>query len=261
MRRIAPAGLAILLGLAGCRTALGPVRPLPADDLRPAALVAALARDADARHALRAVAQLALDGPAGSGRAKHVLVAEQPARLRVETLGFLNQTLALLVTDAGRFRLFDVRERRLHEGEVYPGLLGEVAGVALTPEDAVDVLLGAPAPPEPLRAANALLLPDGGLRADLLGEGGDLRRRVEFDPEGRLRRMEAHDEAGARWAASFDDYRALGSTSFAHEIELVFPPTATRARVSFRRVELNPELPPDVFRLRLPPEAAAGRPG
>lgn len=261
MRRLASA-LVVLVGLAaGCRTPLGPVQPLPPGDARPSALVADLARQARTRHSLRALAHLSLDGPAGSGRAKQVLVLERPARLRVETLGFLDQTVAVLVTDGERYRLFRTQERTLEEGRVHPALLYEVAGVALTAAEAVEVLLGVPAPPLDLLPAGGALLPDGGLRIDLAGARGALQRRLEFDDQQRLRRVEVRDAGRVLWEARFDEYRPVGAASFAHRVELRFPPTDTRARVSFRHVELNPELPPEVFVLRLPADVARGGPG
>ena len=43
-----------------------------------------------------------------------------------------------------------------------------------------------------------------------------------------------------------------------HDVALDFPLAEARAEVSFQQVELNPQLPPDVFGLR---PVAAGDPG
>ena len=45
----------------------------------------------------------------------------------------------------------------------------------------------------------------------------------------------------------------MGDTLFAHAISLDVAAGRTHAEISLRDVELNPELSPDIFRLRLPP--------
>jgi len=92
---------AALLAATACRTPAPIAVPLPPDDPRPAALLDAWARAAGERHGLRARARLAVDGADGALhlRGKQILVLERPAYLRVEILGLLNQTVAVLVTD------------------------------------------------------------------------------------------------------------------------------------------------------------------
>ena len=90
------------------------------------------------RHALRGRARLAVDGGDGAVRlrGKQIVVLERPARLRVEVLGFLNQTVAVLTTDGERFELFRSGDRSYETGAVHPDLLWQEAHLALTPEEA-----------------------------------------------------------------------------------------------------------------------------
>ena len=74
-------------------------------------------------------------------RGRQVLVAERPASLRVEIQGLLNQTVAVLVTDGERFELFRADDRSYRSGPVEPDLLWRHAWLALTPQQAIDVLL------------------------------------------------------------------------------------------------------------------------
>lgn len=253
MIRGAPAlaGLLALLA-AGCRTP-APALPLDPGDARPGNLLRSWTERVESRRALRGVVKLALDGPAGSGRAKQLLVLERPARLRVEVLGFLNQTVAVLVTDGRRFQLFRSEDRALEQGDVHPGLLDRISGVRLTPAEAVEVLLGVPPAGGDDGVVGAAQLPDGTIRIDLSRTEARARRRLEFDTAGRLSRIEVQDPQGqALWEARFDDYRPADPAAFAHSVELRFPTTGARAHLSFRDVELNPELPPDIFVLTLP---------
>lgn len=244
-RSIAALGLALALA---CATARAPApTPLPESDPRPAALLASVTRDAAARRSLRGVARLAVDGPAGAGRAKQILVLERPARLRVEVLGLLDQTLAVLVTDGARYRLVRSQDRSVDEGPVYDALLGDVAGLALTPEQAVGVLLGAPISAG-ARVERAALLPGAGVRLELRRDGAPLREELDCDAAGNVQRWALLGAGGdLLLEARYGDRRPLGGVAFAHEVELRDLRTDASVRVVWSRVELDPVLPPELF--------------
>jgi hypothetical protein len=250
-RRISalPIGLALALALAaGCAAPRPPVaRPFPDGDPRPRSMLAAIEADAAARRALRGVARLAIDGPAGSGRAKEIFACERPARLRVETLGLLDQTLALLVTDGARYRLVRAADRSVEEGAVHDALLLEMAGVAVTPEEVIAILLGAPGS-SGARLVGMAELSDGGLRVERERLPSLVRETADYDASLRLRSWTLGDADGvALLRARFDDYRPLGATAFAHEIALRDFQSDSEARVSFASAELNPALPAGLF--------------
>lgn len=261
MKRAAIGVAVVALLLSACRTAAPPPAiPVSPEEAGAAALLEALAAQARERHALRGVARLALEGPGGSGRSRQVLVLERPSRLRVEILGFLSQTLAVLVTDGERFEFVNAQDRRRETGRVYPTLLWELTGLPLLPEEAVDLMLGAPMPPPGARVVGAARLAGGGVRIDLGPRPGELRQRLEFDADAHLRRMERHWPEGARsWEATFDDYRPVGGTAFAHVVAIHFSAEETRAELRFGEVELNPVLPERIFALEPPTAAAPGR--
>jgi hypothetical protein len=253
---VAVAGL-----LAACRTLEPPAVPLPLDDPRPGVLLSALDERAASVAALRGLARLAVDGPGGSLRSRQVVVAARPASLRVEVLGFLSQTQVLLVTDGETYELFDARARRFESEPVRPGLLWEVAGVDLEPEEAVRVLLGAPAL-DGLRLATAASVADARVRLLMADPEGRPRHALEFDPEGELRRLAAFGAEGeVLWDARYDDVRGVGASRLAHAIELTFPRTRVEARIELSQVELNPPLAPAVFRLDRPPGGAGPETG
>lgn len=252
-------GLALaLLVLAGCRAVLPPVPvgPLDPADARAEALLRGLRTIADERRALRGTLRLALDGPDGSLRSTQAFVAEPPARLRVEVQGFLAQTVAVLVTDGDRFDLLRTAERVLQHGRVYPGLLYDVARIDLAPDEAVEVLLGAPRTPEGAAPAAGRNLADGGAQLDLADPTGAVVRRFEWSADANLRRVEARSAGGVvLWQAAFADFRPVhGSAAapFAHKVALRFPATQTEVRLDFDALELNPTLPEGIFVLSVP---------
>ena len=258
MRRLALAAL-LLVATAACR-APGGFSRLPAEDPRPARLLAAFEADAAARHALRGRARIDVEGASGlrlSGR--QVVVAERPTRLRVEVLGLFGQAVAVLATDGARFELFRSETLSLEEGEMRPEILWEEARIALRPEEAIAVLLGAPEPEAGLVPLRAGAASDGSVEVSLGAPGGGVRRRLAFDAQGRLASAEVYDERGElRWRARWSGYEPVGGVPFAHAISLVVAEGDTRAAITLRDVELNPELPPGIFSVRPAQMARAG---
>ena len=58
----------------------------------------------------------------------------------------------------------------------------------------------------------------------------------------------------------FDDYRELDGESFAFHVALSFPRVDAVAEIEFKKVELNPDLPTDVFVLSVGEGDEVGRP-
>lgn len=254
--RIAAAAAASALLLA-CRTALPPAVPLALDDPRPVAGLEALAARSAALEGVRGLARLSVDGPGGSIRSRQVLLAVRPASLRVEILGFLSQTQAVLVTDGESYSFFDVRDRSFERAALHPGLLARIAGLDLEPEEVVRVLLGAP-DLAGLHPVGASLLPGGGVRIVLADDLGGARRAVETDADGELQRFVAWGPKGG-FDARYGDRQAVGEMPFAHRIEIEFPETEVRARIELSRVDLNPVLAANAFELDTPGAAGGGR--
>jgi hypothetical protein len=247
--------LAALMLLAACQTT-GPVeRALSPTDPRIGAGLEQLAASAASRHAMRGMARLSLDAPDLRFRRPQRLVVERPTRLRVEVLGLFGQVAAILATEDGRYQFFDPSHGSLEEGEVSAELLWQFARVDLTPEEAAGVLLGAPQPSDGLLPVGAFELAAGGV-AVLLGSDthGSPRERFEFDGLGRLQAAKRFDDHGSTiWSARFDDYRELGDQAFAFQVALSFPRVGAEAEIQFKQVELNPDLPADVFVLSVRP--------
>jgi hypothetical protein len=229
-----------------------PERVLGPNDPSALAVLGQWVESAETRTGLRGRARLAVDSADGSiaARGKHVLVVQTPSRLRVEVLGFLNQTLAVVVTDGDRFEVLRTQDR-LHEvGELGPTLLWDEARIALTAEEAISVLLGIPVPDPQWVPSPVAMDPRGLTSIDLADTNGVRRQRLSFGPHGHLTESQLFDDAGRLiWRAHFDDYREIDGAWLAHEIELDVTTGATHAEISLFDVELNPVLSEDIFRL------------
>jgi hypothetical protein len=239
----APA-LLVVLALAGCRTLPAEQRPLATDDPRPALRVAALRALGEQRHALRATARSRSEGPGGGGFSNQLLLVQRPASLRVEVIGLLQQRILVLATDGVRYELWRAEGGLREEGPVHPGVLDEVAGLPVTPEAAVGLLLAAPELPEgPATSADESA--DGRLALHWP------EQTLEFDPEGRLAalrfRPDGRDILYARW----DDWRETPGGAFPHRLEIELAEAEARLVLEYRQVELEPEIDPALFRLGL----------
>jgi hypothetical protein len=241
----APAlALLVLLALSGCRTLPASEHELPADDPRPALRVAALRELAAERSGLRANARSRSDGPDGGGFSSQLLLAQRPASLRVEVIGLLQQRILVLATDGERYELYRADGGLREAGAVHPGVLDEAAGLPMTPEAAVGLLLAAPRAPDvpPLRATE--------------NGAGELalhwaEETLAFDAQGRLAALHfrpgGRDVLRARWS----DWRDTSAGAFPHRLEVELPEAEARLALEFRQVELDPTLAPELFRLGL----------
>lgn len=264
--RAAFAALAVLVLLlaSGCRTA-PPPRLLPGDDPRPRAWLDAWREHVGDRHALSALARFSVDAPgAGEGggdlslRSKQRLWLARPARLRVEVLGFLDTTVAVLTTDDSEYALFQTDDRTFDTGPVYAGLLWDAARLDLSPREAVEVILGAPRPDAGLETGAAWQVGER-VRVELVDAAGVARRVVEFGAAGWIRRLEQRGSRGEPlWDARWDDYVEIDGSPFAREVALHSAVSDSDALLRLRRVELDPTLSSDLFRLVAPGAGAAG---
>jgi hypothetical protein len=201
-----------------------------------------------------------MEGQRGASFARQLVLLERPARMRLEVLGVLGQRIAVLATDGARYDLYRAERPGLESGDVHPGILYEMAGLPLTPEEAVRLALGAPLEPAQAgaRAEGTAVLPDGAVRVGLHA-ADDVRRTLEFAPTGELRRFYVHDPDGQRVLdVRYRDFRDVGGNPFAHQIDVELPASHSRAAIQLQNVELNPALPEQLFRLELVRQSSAG---
>jgi outer membrane biogenesis lipoprotein LolB len=231
------------LSLAACAS-LGRApafEPIAGEEEAMRARVERVVEAAHARRSLRAVGKLRIEGPRGSGSVKQVVLAERPARLRLESLNPLGQAATLLVTDGSRYAFFD--GKALEDGDVSADVLRERLGLALSPDDAVLALLVAPR--EPLAWPPTAVRARGAEREVVLGS-----QSLRFAASGDLAAIDSLDASGAvEWSAEYEDWRDGPGGRYPAFLALSFPETQLRAELELSSVELNPALDAALFRV------------
>lgn len=240
MTRTAVLAALALLAL-GCRTSVGPpLRPVLGEEERIEAWLVRASGAAALRTGVRAVGHLRLSGPRGSGRVKQVIIAERPARLRLESLNFLGQTASVLVSDGRDYVIYDGDE--FERGAVSEDLLIRYLGLDVAPEEAVALLVAAPE------------LPQGPPDA-VLGRGNErvalyATRRVHFAETGELIGVEALEPGGeVRWHATYGRWRDVPGGRYPYAMSFHFPRRQLVAELELDSVELNPQLDDALFSL------------
>jgi hypothetical protein len=235
------AGALACLWLAACVTAgPPPFRAVTGEDESLRVRVESANAQAESRQRLRAVGKLHVKSPDGSVSVQEVVLAERPARLRLESLNMLGQAQTLLVTDGERFSFFD--GKKLEDGAAEPTILRERLGLAFAPDEAVRALLAAPLQYE-------------WRPREILGRGEEREVRLpaqslRFDPGGELSAIAALDEQGqVRWRAEYAEWREVPGGRYPFSLVLSFPETQLRAELELSEVELNPALDPTLFRV------------
>lgn len=199
------------------------------------------------RTSLQADVKLAVDGPETNLRSNFILGTQQPSQLYIEIIGFMQQTLAILITDGHRYEFIRANGKSLKHGRVRSNLLWKAAAIPLPLEDTVGVVLGLPEwdseesvlmTSESESGELTLLVsePEGGYSQFTFDEMEHLVKVIQLD-----------DERKVRWVVYYSNWKSLDGGDFPHEQAMDFPSARTQVRMSYRDVVLNPSFPDGFF--------------
>jgi outer membrane lipoprotein-sorting protein len=253
MRR-AIAVLATALALAGCTTRPTP-RPPPPGGVRAdaAAIVVADSARRSALRGLRAWARLSYESPEESRRAKQLLVAERPDRLRLEIFSPFGAVFVLAAAD-GALAAYDRGAATVYRGAASADNLRRYTQMDLPVAGAVDLLLGTP----PIDAAAPGVATADGETIELwrgTADGG--ARVVWYSAALAPLRYEERDRDGVvRLRAAYDGYTAVDGVAVATQLDIELPPSQQRIAITLSDVEVNPTLGDAVFAFQTPAGSA-----
>lgn len=250
MRRPGIAVLATAVVLAGCapRSVSRPT-PAPAGTLPAAeAIFAALAQRRQALRAVRAIARLSYSAPDESHKAKQLLVAERPDRLRFEILSPFG-TVFVLTTADGTLAAWAREDATVYRGVASRQNLERYANVDLPVGTAVDLLLGTP--PLHEKADTVISSDDGAI--ELWQDLGDTVQVGWFNERLEPLRYEQREPNGTvRLRVGFGGYATIGGVAIPTQITIELPVEQRRLDLVLSEPEVNPALPNSVFALETP---------
>ena len=254
MRRAAIAVLATAVALAGCSLRPAPGPPAPAGALVDApAIVAADAARRAALRSLRAWARLAYESPDESHKAKQLLVAERPDRLRLEIFSPFGAVFVLAAAD-GALAAYDRGAATVYRGAANADNLRRYTQMDLPVAGAVDLLLGTPPIDD---AAPGVVSLDGGAVELWRGTADGGARVVWYSPALLPLRYEEQDRDGrVRLRAAYDGYTTVDGVPVATQLQIELPPSQQRIGVTLSDIEVNPALDDAVFALQTPAGSA-----
>jgi hypothetical protein len=277
VRRLA-AGTLLVVVLSGC-AARQVVVPAPATDASlPAAerLLRHVSARRDAIHSLRTIARLAYTSPTEKRRAKQVILAARPDRLRFEVLSPFGPVFVLAASN-GRLAAYARDEATVYRGAASPANLERYTSVELPITAAVDLLLGTPPiddynEPRHQRgggkvglgnfqnvqgihevSCQPLVSRDAGQVRLLCARGDGGARVVWFTPQldpDRFEQWTANGDVVLR--ATFGQYADIAGVRLPLQLSLETPATQRRVDIELREPEVNPVLDEPLFALDTP---------
>ena len=186
-----------------------------------------------------------------------VVVIRQAEALRLEGIGPFGQPLFLFVTDGEWLALHRIRDNRLIVGTASTRNLERLFGLAVAPQSLLRTLLGdIPLSPLPTGGDLAYREDERLYLWESTQPGADANYRVWFDPHGlQLVRFEMEDTAGSVvMRVNYGDFQQYGEVLLPTRIDVVEPATQRQAIWQYKDVQLNTDVPADLFRVEPPPQ-------
>lgn len=184
-----------------------------------------------------------------------VVVVRNDEALRLEGIGPFGQPLFLFVTDGEWLALHLIRDNRLIVGPASARNLERLFGIAVAPQSLLRLLLG-DVPLNPLPTNGDLAYREDERLYVWESTQPGPGYRVWFDPQGSQPvRFEMQDAAGSVVIrVAYGDFKRYEDVLLPARIEVIEPATQRQAIWRYTDVQLNTEVPADLFRVQPPPQ-------
>jgi hypothetical protein len=195
-------------------------------------------------------AELAISGRAGSEKLRGRVLAgiATPGRLRLEAVAPFGPPVFILAASGTSATLLLPRDNRVLTGEPASAVLGALVGLELGPDDLLAILTGCVVvSPEPSAGRR---YPGGWARVDLAG--GAVAYLAQ---EGERWRIRAGVRTGL--AIEYEPAAAGGPSRVRLQVSASDATPASDVRLSLSQVDVNPQLGPEVFTVKVPRDATS----
>jgi hypothetical protein len=193
-------------------------------------------------------AELAISGRAGGQKLRGRVLAgiAAPGRLRLEAVAPFGPPVFILAASGTSATLLLPRDNRVLTGEPASAILGALVGLELGPDDLLAILSGCIADsPEP---SSGRRYPGGWARVDLAG--GSV---AYLDQKGEGWRIRAGVRPGL--AIEYEPPAGGGLSRVRLQVPAGSGTPASDVRLGLSQVEINPQLGPEVFAVKVPRDA------
>jgi outer membrane lipoprotein-sorting protein len=185
---------------------------------------------------------------------KELISAQSPTSLRLETLNPLGHPVFYAVTDGEEVFIFAPSEKKFYSGSASPQALLSFIPLNLGMEELVPIVLGR----MPL-----IDYDEGQVRCDVVDElyslqlsakDGSVLQRLKISADNFTVVESGTYEAGGGLLISvqFSGYEMIGDVLFPKRISIFMPRDETRVVISYKQLEILPEISADEFRLTAP---------
>jgi outer membrane lipoprotein-sorting protein len=193
-------------------------------------------------------AELSISGRAGGEKLRGRVLAgvAAPGRLRLEAVAPFGPPVFILAASGTSVTLLLPRDNRVLTGEPASAILGALVGLELGPDDLLAILTGCVVASPRVSAGRRY--PGGWARVDL--DGGAVAYLGQDGPRWRIR-------AGVRSGLAIE-YEPAGGGGFSRvrlQVGASGRTPASDVRLVLSQVEINPQLGPEVFAVKVPRDA------
>ena len=190
----------------------------------------------------------------------HVIIAQAPGQLRAEVFGPFGQPVLVVVCNGVFLTIMDYQNNQAYTGAANSENLSKFLGLELTPMEIFNTLIGSPVLLSGSEAKSEID-PDGliHLTGRVPGRNGMLNLILEPDTNLVQRAWLSTDKEKQDWEDAHMRviYRQFSDLNEPLRIplQLEFEDKEGRAlELMHNEVRINPELPEDIFELKLPPD-------
>lgn len=197
---------------------------------------------------VKGLASVKVHSPENSLNGTQVILAEQPGRLRAETLSPFGSPLLLLAADGVNLGVLLTSQNLYYTGAATPENLGRFVRIPLRLNDLVSVLLYQP-PMISATSEEAFELQGGGWL--LVRNRPPRRQELIFNPLRQLIEVSYFDHDNLLLKITYGKF-AGQNDRFPHFYDIEIPDQNTTASLEFSELETNGELRPGIFQLSPP---------
>lgn len=197
---------------------------------------------------IKGEARLRVTSPKNNGSLNTFVAVAEPDKLHLESLNFFGKPQTILVSAGGRFELLDSDGGKYYRGPASQENLSRFMPVAVPVGDLVRMMLGR----APRISAPATLSVDPESKSYIIAlAAADVQQTLWIDPSShRVKRSQVRGPHA--YDVTFEEFRGYRSTEYPREITLNVPSEHTRLELTYRDVEINPQLAQPLFELAPP---------